>query len=151
MCCCVDGFRSSCGGFATTYFALMEIVVVFDDVLMDVEEGVVFENLFVMIWCDGDDVVEVLNGKMGMFFYEDVSAFLTFKAALYELYLSLFGEDVGDLLMFMFEVYVCVKCEVDEKYDVVKIELFEYLKMFELRRGFDGWYEKKLKCWFGYK
>ena len=48
--------------------ALMETAVVFDDVPMDVEEGAVFENPFAMIWCDGDDAAEALNGKTGTFF-----------------------------------------------------------------------------------
>jgi|TARA_B110000003_G_scaffold244537_1_gene253696 hypothetical protein len=151
MCCRVDGFRSSCGGFATTHPALMETAVVFDDVPMDVEEGAVFENPFAMIWCDGDDAAEALNGKTGTFLHEDASAPSTSKAALYELYLSLLGEDVGDSPTFTLEAYARAKREADEKYDAAKTELFEHPKMFEPRRGFDGWHEKKSKRWSGYK
>jgi len=148
LCCRADGFRSSRGAFATTHPATMETRVVFDETPMDVDEGAVFDTPFAMSWSLGDEREDVLNGRTGMALDDEETSATTCQAAFFAAHARLAA--LGDV-EFTPGAYADAKREADEEYDDAKNALFAHPKLFEPRRDFPGWHEKRSLRASGYE
>ncbi len=150
LCCRADGFRSRRGAFATTHPATMETAVTFDDTPMDADEGAVFDTPFAMTWSLGDEREDVLNGRTGMTLDDEETPSSTCQAAFFAAHARLAGGAAEDV-EFTPRAYADAKREADEEYDDAKNDLFAHPKMFEPRRDFPGWHEKKSLRASGYE
>jgi double-stranded RNA-specific adenosine deaminase len=150
LCCRADGFRSRRGAFATTHPATMETAVTFDDTPIDADEGAVFDTPFAMTWSLGDEREDVLNGRTGMTLDDEETPSSTCQAAFFAAHARLAGGAAEDV-EFTPRAYADAKREADEEYDEAKNDLFAHPKMFEPRRDFPGWHEKKSLRASGYE
>ena len=118
--------------------------------LADADEGAVFDTPFAMTWSLGDEREDVLNGRTGMTLDDEETPSSTCQAAFFAAHARLAGGAAEDV-EFTPRAYADAKREADEEYDDAKNDLFAHPKMFEPRRDFPGWHEKKSLRASGYE